>query len=129
MEGILNLPTDILAHEIFPFFNTADLGRLDTAVRAQISLRRLIFEVYPFLNLNLEVAGGIRSFHVKWYCDRSIPCECLIFSECASSGEILSVVDILYLGCVRLQGMCPCNLCNAVLIFIIILHVMKNSLT
>jgi hypothetical protein len=36
MNHLLNLPTDILAHVMFPFFSLAELGRLDVAVTNQL---------------------------------------------------------------------------------------------
>lgn len=67
-----------------------DLGRLDIAI-SQINLRPLLFLVYPYLDTHLTEVE-IRSYHMKWHHDRSIPVKFLIFSKNTTSGELFSMV-------------------------------------
>ena len=91
---LLVLPTDILAHVLFPFLAVTDISRLDVAVTTRI-LRPQLFEVYPYLSLEPS-EKGITSGEVQWFFKRLIALRRISFSSRAISyGDMSAVFEEL----------------------------------
>ena len=97
MNGIMALPNDILSFVLFSFLSTKDLGRLDVAI-SNHSLRPLLFEIYPSLNLAHE-QGTIHRRKMIWFANRSVFPERLVFEYNLIPCELTDIFEML--------GQCP----------------------
>jgi len=77
MERLLLLPSDLLRHELFPFFNISDVVALDVAVSHR-RLRPLLLEVYRELPL-AHRKEGLTLAQMVWFFTRSIPLQSISF--------------------------------------------------
>jgi hypothetical protein len=94
MDCFLDLPTDILAHVVFPFLSLTDLGRLDIAVTNHL-LRLLLFEVYPYPSLEQKANRAMTIHQMTWCFDRLIVLESIVCRPMCSAEEISAVFDML----------------------------------
>lgn len=90
---LLDLPNDVLAFVLFPFFSTIELCTFDVAV-SNHRLRPLLFEIYP--SLNLEFAkGSINRLKILWFCKRSVHLRRLVFENHLLSHELTQIFDTI----------------------------------
>ena len=90
MQNLLNIPSDILSFELFPFFQTQDIGRLDIAMSKQ--LRPMMFEIYATISLN-HSPRGMNVIQMNWYLNRSVSVEKVCLSHNMSALDISSIFD------------------------------------
>lgn len=93
MSHLLNLPTDILVHELFPFLVITDLCRFDEAVTNH--LRPQLFLAYSALSLK-HSKNGFSYHQLIWFLKRKISVNSITFSSGVDAEELNLMLRTLH---------------------------------